>query len=439
MSRPTEPLEPPGLLLRKRASQPGLALRHYRLTVEAGPDAPASAVVEGTFTVGTAPEASLQLTDATVSRLHVELEPRADGVRVRDLGSRNGLFLGDTRVQEVVVDGSAALELGRTTLRLTAVDEDVGAAPELGAFDEAVGHSTPMRQLFGLLERAAPTRSTVLLLGETGTGKTWLARALHRRSRRAAGPFVTLDCGAVAAALIESELFGHVRGAFTGAVADRPGAFLSAHGGTLFLDEISELPLELQPKLLRAVEALEIQRVGDTRVQSVDVRLIAATAKDLRAEVQAGRFREDLYFRLAVIEAVVPPLRQRLEDLPLLAERFMRELGREDVALSPALLARLGEYSWPGNVRELRNVVERVLSGAVDPLPVEAPKLPGKDLTALPFMEAKERLVESFTREYFEALFARHGGNVSKVARAAGLARPYLYRLAERYGVKLKE
>jgi DNA-binding NtrC family response regulator len=302
-----------------------------------------------------------------------------------------------------------------------------------------------MRQLFGVLSRVAQSDSPVVLLGETGTGKEVLARALHQHSARRDHPFVVFDCGAVAASLVGSELFGHLKGSFTGASADRKGAFLQADGGTLFLDEIGELPLELQPRLLRALEAGTVKRIGEDRYRSIDVRVVAATHRNLTEEVQAVRFRQDLFFRLAVAMVRIPPLRDRLEDLPGLAQRFVLEINRGKFELSPALLARLRAYHWPGNVRELRNVVARAMLGEDAMLmPEEAASAPRPAPTSevsveLPFKEAKDRLVEAFTRDYLAALLERHGGHITRAAQAAGLARPYLHKLVVKYGLRVVE
>ncbi|MBL8937604.1 MAG: sigma-54-dependent Fis family transcriptional regulator, partial [Archangium sp.] len=310
-----------------------------------------------------------------------------------------------------------------------------------------VGGSAVMRRLFGLIEKLAPSETPVLLLGETGTGKEGLARALHQRSTRRKAPFVVVDCGAVAPQLVESELFGHVRGAFSGAIADRAGAFVEAEGGTLFLDEIGELPLELQPRLLRALEARQVKRLGEDRPRAVDVRVIAATHRSLQAEVQAGRFRRDLYFRLAVAALRVPPLRERRDDLPQLVRALLVQLGRESFELSADLVARLASYDWPGNVRELRNVVARAvvsdevsLEHVLNPAPASAPAAPAlvppPPALEVPFKEAKERIVERFTREYLTALEHKHGGNVTQMAKASGLARTYLHDLLAKHGLR---
>jgi DNA-binding NtrC family response regulator len=311
---------------------------------------------------------------------------------------------------------------------------------EAPVFGGAVGSTPAMRKLFGTLSRVAATDSTVMLLGETGTGKEMLARAIHEGSPRKAGPFVVLDCGAVAPNLLESELFGHTKGAFTGALAKRDGAFVRAQGGTLVLDEVAELPLELQPKLLRALESRTVKPVGSDEQIEVDLRVVAATHRDIDAEVKAQRLRQDLYFRLAVVVVRVPPLRERRDDIPLLVRHFLKSLGRPDFELSPALLERLMAHPWPGNARELRNVVERALVAEGDPLAgsigIGGPAKP--DLTTLPFKEAKEQLIESFSREYVQALLERCGGNISEVARTAGIARNWVHHLVTKYGLKTK-
>jgi DNA-binding NtrC family response regulator len=443
----TQPLTSRGALLRLDPRTGTLKERQYRVTVLGGPDAGRAVPVGAKLVIGTHADAGLALRDTTVSRYHVELEGRPEGVFVRDLQSTNGTYLGQARLAEGLLEQETILTVGKTQLRVEFREADLGRPREQGVFGPAVGASPAMTQLFGLLERVAPSDSTVLLLGETGTGKDVLARALHQHSRRASGPFVVVDCGAVAPSLIESELFGHVRGAFTGAIADRQGAFLEADGGTLFLDEVGELPLELQPKLLRVLEAGTVRRVGEDKERRVDVRVVAATNRVLEDEVAAGRFRQDLYYRLAVVLLQVPPLRDRLDDIPLLTRHFVQQMGRGDFELPRALLMRFGSYHWPGNVRELRNLVERALAGAElgelaeDPGPPKARPAAGagEPLTDLPFKEAKERLVESFTREYLEALLERCGGNISQAAREAGIARNYVHRLVAKYGLKASD
>jgi transcriptional regulator with GAF, ATPase, and Fis domain len=438
----TEPLQSPSALLRLDRASGTLKERKYQVSIIGGPGTGTTRAIEGTLVVGSHPDAGLSLADTTVSRYHVELTARPDGVRVKDLESTNGTYLSGARISEVIVEDQATLSVGKTTLRIGMVEADLGTPQEQGTFGPAIGASKAMKQLFGILERVAPTDSTVMLLGETGTGKEVLARAIHEKSKRLGRPFVVVDCGAVAPTLIESELFGHVRGSFTGAVSDRNGAFLEADGGTIFLDEIGELPLELQPKLLRVLEAGTVRRVGEDKHRRVDVRVVAATHRDLEKEVEAGRFRRDLYYRLAVVLVNVPPLRDRLDDLPLLTAHFVKSMGRGDFELPRSLMARFAAYHWPGNVRELRNLVERSLAGAdLDPMPQESQAAARalsstEDITDLPFKEAKERLVESFTKEYLVTLLEKCNGNISQMAREAGIARNYVHRLVAKYGLK---
>jgi two-component system response regulator GlrR len=448
----TVPIVNPGALLRLDRDTGTLRSREYRLVITSGPDTGKSQLLSGVCLVGSHPDAGLPLNDPTVSRYHVELFARGDGVRVRDLGSTNGTFIAGARIAEVIVEEEAVVTVGKTSLRISIVEQDLGIPEELSQFGKVIGASQAMKGLFGILERVAPSDSTVVLLGETGTGKEVLAESIHQGSRRKDKPFVVVDCGAVAPSLIESELFGHVKGSFTGAVANRFGAFLEADGGTVFLDEIGELPLDLQPKLLRVLEGGTVKRVGEDKHRQINVRVIAATHRNLEKEVEAGRFRRDLYFRLAVVLVHVPPLRERHEDIPLLAKHFVKQMGRGDFELPRGLLQRFSAYAWPGNVRELRNVVERALAGAeVEPQLVPdsspgssgAPRAAvtpnGEAITDLPFKEAKERLVETFTREYLVALLDKCGGNISKMAREAGIARNYVHRLVSKYGLKAHE
>jgi DNA-binding NtrC family response regulator len=314
------------------------------------------------------------------------------------------------------------------------VEIPLSAAPRFG---DLLGESAIMRAAFAVLERAAASDATVLVYGESGTGKELAARALHDVSPRREGPYVVCDCGAVAASLAESQLFGHARGAFTGATDARSGVFEEADGGTLVLDEIGELPLDLQPKLLRAIESRTVTRLGEHQPRPVDLRLIACTHRNLEAEVKAGRFRQDLFFRLSVITARLPPLRERRGDIPLLVKHF---LGKRP-ALPRHVLDLFASHAWPGNVRELRNVVERlVVLPDLDPQDLlgaaEAAPAPTAGDEELSFHDAKQRHTDRFERAYLQRLLDKHGGNISEVARAAALSRQTCYRLMHKHGIR---
>ncbi|XXV01644.1 sigma 54-interacting transcriptional regulator [Sorangium sp. So ce1153] len=314
--------------------------------------------------IGAGADCDLVLTDPRASRRHCEVRMTERGVLLRDLGSKNGTLVRDVRILEAFLPPGVPATVGGSELVVGAAGPpSVLPLSAADAFGDAVGRSLTMRVLFAKLERAAPTDETLLLLGESGTGKEVLARAIHARSRRKDGPFVVVDCGAVAPSLVESELFGHARGAFTGAAAARPGLLEQASGGTLFIDEIGELPLDLQPKLLRAIEGRQIRRLGSNEWVPFDARIVAATHRNLRAKAQDGSFRADLYFRLSVVEVHVPALRERKDDIPLLVERFLaaREPPRALADLPTGALPLLESHDWPGNVRELRNTVARLV------------------------------------------------------------------------------
>ena len=396
-------------------------------------------------TVGVHERNDLVLADPTVSRFHAELQIRAEGPYLRDVGSRNGTFVDGVRVDGAWLRDGSTLRIGKTKLTFRVLRGQnrvkVSARDHFGTM---YGTSLAMRRLFALLEKVAPSDATVLLTGETGTGKEEAALSLHGQSRRAEGPFQTLDCAAIPASLLESELFGHEEGAFTGATASRQGVFEAAHGGTLFLDEIGELPLNMQPALLRVLEAREVRRVGANQRRPVDVRVVAATHRDLREEVSAGRFREDLYYRLAVFTVFIPPLRDRPEDIVGLADVLLARLGLErpeiDEALGGTLKTELLRGQWRGNVRELRNYLSRfAVLGEASEL---GPPAAGAASSSVPvdarlsYADARTRAVEVFEKEYAEALLHLHDGNVSAAARAAGMARPYLHRLLRKHGLR---
>ena len=395
--------------------------------------------------IGTHSANDLVLSDSAVSRFHCRIAREESGWRVRDAGSLNGTRLDTVRVRDADLPGEALLSIGDSVLRVRAsepVSETV--VPLAASFGQLGGTSVAMRKLFALLEKIAASEINVLIEGESGTGKELVATELVRQGPRADKPLVIVDCGAISSNLVESELFGHVRGAFTGADRDRVGAFEAADGGTVFLDEIGELRLELQPKLLRAIEAREIRRVGETRARKVNVRVVSATNRDLEREVNRGRFREDLYFRLAVLNVRVPPLRERIEDLLPLIRVFLSSLGVPDQErlFAAPVLEELARHDWPGNVRELRNYVERtvVLQTAS---PASRRGAPGATKGAavdlgVPFKLAKDAAIDAFERSYLTALLHGAGGNMSRAARTADMDRMYLHRLAQKHGLRSK-
>ena len=400
--------------------------------------------------IGTDKTCDVVLTDPFVSRRHCSVAPTPTGFSITDLGSSNGTVIDGVAVGKVVAPPGAALRIGKTLVQLMPADEVVDIPPsERESFGGLHGASVAMRQVFAILERASKSNAPVLFLGESGTGKELMARGVHDASPRAKGPFVVFDCGASTETLIESDLFGHSTGACTGAASDRVGAFAAAHGGTLFLDEIGDLPVALQPKLLRMLEAGEVVPLGGRKSEKYDVRVVAATHRDVFGEVARGGFRGDLYYRLAVVEVQVPPLRQRTGDLKRLIQMFLERAGATQLAsqVGGAALERLERYHWPGNVRELRNVITRAvaLAGPDDDFqslpfvlrPTAAPPDEPMSFKAdRPFHEAKDELVARFEREYLQDLVTRAGGNLSQAARIAGLERKFLYKLLERAGLR---
>ncbi|MEP6860792.1 MAG: sigma-54 dependent transcriptional regulator [Deltaproteobacteria bacterium] len=413
-------------------------VREYRLTI----DGRAQSFASPRLVIGADPRADLVIVDSAMSKFHCEIRIANGAATVRDLGSRNGTLVDHVRVIEAPLRDGAILVLGRTTLRFDLGNRDVELAlSPRTRFGRLGGGSVAMRAAFAQLEAAATSTATVLLQGESGTGKELAAEALHTESARRDGPFVIVDCGAIPANLLEVELFGHEAGAFTGATTRRIGAFEAASGGTLVLDELGELALELQPKLLRALDRHEIQRVGSSERISTDVRVIAATNRNLREEVNAHRFRSDLYFRLAVVPITLPPLRERTEDLPALIDALLSDLRAVD---SPAaaplrsgeLLPELLRHRWPGNVRELRNYVEAALvredyAVARDEIDDELAIDPTEPLRVV-----RERWVRHLERRYLEQLLVAHANNVSAAARAAGVDRVHLHRLLGRAGLR---
>jgi transcriptional regulator with GAF, ATPase, and Fis domain len=432
------------------AEQRGLRIWSIELVVIEGPSRGLRAsIVTGAAKIGTAAGNDLRLVDPTVSRVHCELRVRPDVLSLKDSGSTNGTFVEGIRVREADVPPGSVVRVGSSAFRIDVGDQPVFVdVSSKHAFGELVGSSLEMRRVYAVLERVAPGDTTVLVQGETGTGKDVVARSIHAASKRAQGPFVAVDCGAIPENLMESELFGHVRGAFSGAMADRRGVFEEANGGTLFLDEIGELPIALQPKLLRALETRTIRRVGSNTEKPIDVRLIAATNRPLARCVNDGTFREDLYYRLAVVELPLPPLRSRREDIPLLARAFYAKLAPGGGELPHDFVDMLSKRAWPGNVRELRNAIERAVSlGFVGPQAPRPSRPPPPDQGGvdtiiplhLPLKDARQVWVERFEHTYVKAMLRKVGGNVTRAAERAGVSRRFLQRMVARLGIKAAE
>lgn len=418
-----------------------LQIRRCKLECVEGPDAGKTLVSDKEqVRIGSQRGCDFVLSDPTASRQHFEILHTDRGYLVADLNSTNGIFLEGRRVERAYLTPGSKILAGQTALLFSPLEEELTVEPDAaGELCGLIGTSPRMRQLFGLLRKVAPMDLPVVITGETGTGKERVAAALHALSARSKGPFVVVDCGALPPHQLESELFGHDKGAFPGALAPRAGAFERASGGTLFLDAVDELRLEVQPKLLRVLENRELRRLGGDEVIDVDVRVVAATRRELLEGVDAGTFRDDLYFRLSVLQLQLPPLRERREDLPLL----LRLAAEERKSFTGAALHVLQHYPWPGNVRELFNVVAHAATLA-EGATIDVPHLPARIRGATPdsglgfnehlaFKDAKEQLLEAFEREYLTQLLRRCEGNISRAARESGLHRKSIERLIKKY------
>src|SRR4051812_6435357 len=442
-------------------------LRRCRIEVVTGADAGLVRDIEASvIRIGARRGNDVQLTDSKVSGLHAEIRLDDRGYRLRDLDSTNGTYVSSLRINDIYIMPGAQIAMGSTRLKFEPLGESVEIElADTDRFGSMIGRSVKMREMFARLEKLARTDTTVLITGETGAGKELVAEALHDHSPRSQnnGPFVVLDCGSIPPNLIESELFGHERGAFTGATNNYAGAFERAHQGTVFLDEIGELPLGMQPKLLRVLERKEVRRVGGSKTIEVDVRIVAATNRDLGVEVNRGRFREDLYYRLAVARVHVPPLRERKDDLPLLIEHILATTpGGETASIAQETIDLMMKHDWPGNVRELRNVIERavLLSETPEhedslrraPLPEKRSEpsitvTPSHTATSadatmtvpvdvgIPFKHAKQNVISEFEKRYISRLLAQHDGNISAAARAAGIDRMSIHKMLHRLGL----
>jgi transcriptional regulator with GAF, ATPase, and Fis domain len=427
---------------------PEVRVGRFRVEVSSGPDVGATAVSNGDeFAIGTAEGNQLLLKDASVSRHHAAITSGTRSFHVRDLDSTNGTQINGLRIDSAHLSGPARIRVGVTTLHFSILEDtvrhDLSMTPE---FQGIVGRSVRMRKLFAALPAIAAAEVAVLLLGETGTGKTALAKVIHEASPRASEPFVVIDCASIPASLIESELFGHERGSFTGANERKLGVFEAAGHGTVLLDELGELPLSLQPKLLRVLEQREIRRVGGTSAIDLHCRILAATNRDLRAEVNASTFRNDLLYRLNTVTLRLPPLRERRQDIPLLVQEITRRL-ETDGQVESEVVEQWSKREWPGNVRELRSAIERHLllgpNSVTDsnfPPPPSPPYVSGAADAAVdatqPFREAKDRAILEWERKYLLALLSRTGDNLSRAAREGRMDRGYLRGLLKKHGIR---
>lgn len=441
------------------------------------------------ITIGTREDNDLVLAaDDTISRQHCHIIQEDDRYLLIDRNSTNGTHINGVRVREAYISPGATIAVGNTHIRFNPFQERISISPaETERFGDIVGKSIKMREIFSVIEKISPTSATVIIEGETGTGKEVIAQTIHKVSSRSQGPFVVFDCGAVPESLIESELFGHEKGSFTGAVMSRKGLFEMADGGTIFLDELGELALDLQPKLLRVLEQREVRRIGANKSSPINVRVIAATNRALEQEVRAGNFREDLFYRLSVVRLYLPALRERREDIPLLvnhflhSKRFNRMHDSEEMrvrSIEREAVEALQRYDWPGNVRELVNVIERAcsmtdtdcirlldlpdhISGANtrfgDNIPLQElgahrtepvsdeefgseaswDALPDrKAFNHKPFKEAKEEWISIFEQDYLTELLVRHKGNISQASREADIDRKYFRKLMQKYNIE---
>ncbi len=430
------------------SSAPGSAPKLWICRVVSGPNAQQEVAIGARgVTIGADAECDLTLKDPAVSRRHATIRATREGIAIEDLGSTNGTFYRSGRVTSAILPAEATIVIGNTTIRLfTQAMPSVPASPR-NRFGGLIGESTIMREVFAVLELASPTEASVIIEGESGTGKELAARSIHDHSARASGPFVIVDCSSVHEQSLESHLFGHRPGAFTGAVGERKGAFVEAHGGTVFLDEIGELSPAAQARLLRAIESRTVQPLGSDRPVEIDVRIVAATNRDLAEMIEDQRFRFDLFHRLAVVHVRMPSLRERPEDIRALVHHFYEGRGVNAGTVDGDNLSQLRGYDWPGNVRELRNVLERawVLHGEEWPIFCDLAlhirtaferESHSIDDTSLPFKEAKERWLGHFEKRYIAAVFATCDNNISRAAEHAGINRNHFRKLLNKHGLK---
>jgi DNA-binding NtrC family response regulator len=411
-----------------------------------GPDQGRAVKINARIVVGSGADSDLQLSDGRVSEQHLSLEPTASGFQLEDLGSTNGVIYEGSAVGSATLSIGATLKIGHSFLRIQPTSSPLEVEPSQACrFGELVGESLIMRELFAVLELASQSEATVLIEGETGTGKELAARALHEASERRKGPFVVVDCGALPENLLESELFGHMRGAFTGATDRRQGAFAKADKGTIFLDELGRISPAVQARLLRVIEERQLKPVGSDDSRAIDVRILGASRHDLDLEVADGSFRADLFYRLSVLRVKMPPLRSRREDIPSIVKAMCDSRGFVPGPIAGPNLDRLTTQAWPGNVRELRNVIDRALAlspGANDfselriPGGTEAENEGLSVRSDLPYSEAKDALLHAFERSYLADAFARNESNIAQTARAIGLDRKHLATLLKKHGLR---
>jgi transcriptional regulator with GAF, ATPase, and Fis domain len=450
MNSNSEKIGTPTVIISGGAESPLLRVQKYKLLIVSGPHQGEEVVINSdNFSIGAGSQNDLILEDASVSRKHCEIQQTPEGFLIRDLNSTNGTIIHGVRICEAYLGEGTELQVGNTKLIFCPLQE-MAEYPlsSRESFGQLVGRSIAMRKVFHIAETYAPTDASILIEGETGTGKEILAEAIHAHSRRKGKPFSIIDCGSLASGVIESELFGHVKGAFTGAAMDRTGVFEHANGGTVFLDEIGELGLDLQPKLLRVLEKKGIRRLGSNVVKTIDVRIITATNRKIEKEVNSGRFREDLFYRLSTVKIVLPPLRKRKEDIPLLTRHFLTQLFGgtqwESMIDFQKTMTLFYNYDWPGNVREIRNLLEMAFHGRRDRIDpgaclyltrmreFESSSAPryGADQ---PFKSAKQDLIGRFEKDYVRGLLEKSNWNISRAAREAQIERAYLQRLIKKH------
>jgi len=446
------------LVITDSDNQQCLRVRKTKLLVISGPlQGREFFVNRDVFTIGSGAHNDLKIDDSTVSKCHCEIIVDESGYQIKDLRSTNGTQVQGVRVESAHLAPGSEIKIGKVRIVFCPLQDSSDIPLSRNeAFGRMLGRSVPMRRIFYLAETYSPTDATIMITGETGTGKEILAEEIHNHSSRSDKQFIVIDCAAISKELIESELFGHVKGSFTSANADRQGAFELADGGTVFLDEIGDLSPDLQPKLLRVLEKREIRRVGCNKVRKINVRIISATNRNLAREVNENRFREDLFYRLSVVHLELPSLRHRRDDVPLLVKRFLTDLhgdgAVEQIADFDRTMDILKRHEWPGNVRELRNLIELAFYSERRPVDlsgflslghlragfssVSEPEINFE--TDKPFKDAKNDLIEDFERSYLKDLLERNKENISRSAREAGIERAYLQRLVRKYGLRDK-